>query len=204
MGRPRLQELVSWQLPGRHAPTVRTSAARWLPDAFPALLAGVVSAILSGGDGGSSSVPIGEASVARSRLPRDPAAPVVTLAAMGGDARWLPPRWADRPLLHVTRDAAYVERAARPRIDLDLARSRLTSLTAADAGGSSGVGFVAAVLDRVPGTVALPPVEITHPDDECTATIETPHGSFTANGPWVAVAWLGLVAGWPDPGLAGR
>jgi len=125
----------------------------------------------------------------------------VTLAVMGGDARWLPPRWADRPILHVGRDEAFVERAARPRIALDLRRARLVDLTPDDGSGSDHAGFVAAMLDRVPGSAAAPArrLRFTHPDDACTATIETPQGTFTAHGPWVAVAWLGTIAGWPDP-----
>ncbi len=205
MARPRIQELVTWRLPGRREPTAGTSAARWLPDALPALFSTMVSVLLSGGDGGGSAVPIGEASTARSRLPRDPTAPVVSMAVTGGDARWLPPRWADPPVLHVTRDAAYVQRAARPRISLDLSRLRLVELVNDDAGHGSEGGFVSAMLDRVPGTLpAAPGLHLRHPDDPCLATIETHDGTFTAHGPWVAVAWLGLVAGWPDPGTGGR
>jgi len=196
---------VTWRLPGRREPTVGTSVARWLPDALPSLFGTVLSVALSGGDGGSSAIPIGETSVARSRLPRDPAEPVISMAVMGGDARWLPPRWADRPVLHVTRDSAYVERAARPRITLDLSRLRLVALANDDTEPSSGGGFVSAMLDRVPGTLPTPTeLRLRHPDDPCLATIESPDGTFTAHGPWVAVAWLGLVAGWPDPGTGGR
>ncbi|GAA4832910.1 hypothetical protein GCM10023221_06370 [Luteimicrobium xylanilyticum] len=188
-------------MPGRHAPTLRTSAGRWLPDAFPSLLVTVLSAALSGGDGGGATAPIGEASVARSRLPRDPAKAVVSLVVRGGDARWMPPRWADRPVLHVTQDLAYVERAARPRIVLDLDRIRLVSLARDVEADHTEAGFVSAMLDHVPGTLPVTPdVRIRHPDDECAAVIETPQGTFTAVGPWVAVAWLGLVARWPDPG----
>jgi hypothetical protein len=191
-------------LPGRRPPTLSTSVGRWLPDAFPSLLVSVLSAALSGGDGGSAAAPVGEASVARSRLPRDPAKSVVALTIRGGDARWMPPRWADRPVLHVTQEAAYVERAARPRVVLDLDRIRLVSLARDEEADHAEAGFVGAVLDHVPGTLPVASgARIRHPDDECAAVVETPQGTFTAVGPWVAVAWLGLVARWPDPGLPG-
>ena len=149
--------------------------------------------------------PAGEASVARSRLPRDPTESVVALTVRGGDAHWMPPRWADRPVLHVTQDAASVERAARPRIVLDLDRIRLVSLARDDVADHTGAGFVGAMLDHVPGTLpGASDARIRHPDDVCSAVVETAQGTFTAVGPWVAVAWLGLVAGWADPGLPGQ
>ncbi|MGW8564821.1 hypothetical protein [Isoptericola sp. NPDC055881] len=86
----------------------------------------------------------------------------------------MPGQHADRPMLHLSATRAWVVPPGLPRrVDLDLTALRL-------------VGIVA-------------DGDLTGPADDCTAHVAGADGDFELHGPWIAIAWLGHLAGWPDP-----
>ncbi len=113
--------------------------------------------------------------IARRHLPSDPAEEIkgFLCMVMTGTAPWMPSVHADRPLVRMSGSAAWVVPPGIPRpVALDLAALRLVRLN----------------TDRV---VSM--------SDECTAAIGGKGIDVEIRGPWIAIAWLGHLAGWPDP-----
>jgi hypothetical protein len=116
------------------------------------------------------------ARLARMRLPQDPHEEINGFACKvdGGDAPWMPGKYADPSWLRMSAASAWISPPGLPRrVDLDLTVHHLVRL--------------------------LPDGDQTGPADPCTATIAGPESEFTIRGPWLAIAWLGHLAGWPDP-----
>ncbi|WP_166852922.1 hypothetical protein [Isoptericola sp. BMS4] len=114
--------------------------------------------------------------IGRRRLPRDPERSIrgFTCTVRSGTAPWMPGEHADRPVLHLSATKAWVVPPGVPRrVDLDPPGLRLVSLT-----------------------VGHEPTDLA---DECTATVAGRGIELEVCGPWIALAWLGRLAGWPDP-----
>ena len=94
-----------------------------------------------------------------------------------GDARWLPGRPGRRHALQATRGALLVvdRTGRRPPVPVPLPELRITSAAC-----------------RAPGRPAR------HPDAPWTLTL-TGAGTAEVDGAWLALAWIGRLAGWPEP-----
>jgi hypothetical protein len=115
------------------------------------------------------------AGLARKRLPRDPQEEIDGFACkvVGATAPWMPSKYADPAWLRMSATGAWISPPGLPRrINLDLTAYRLAQLL---------------------------PDGRTGPADPCIATIAGQESEFKISGPWLAVAWLGHLAGWPDP-----
>jgi len=114
------------------------------------------------------------------RVPRDPAQPVAELpcVVVGGTAPWAAAPGEDRPHLWATAPRFWVELPGEGgEVELDRATLALRSF---------------AVVPGQDGPVTL--------DTRCEATVAGPGLELVLQGSWLAVAWLGHLARWPDPG----
>ncbi|GAA1727399.1 hypothetical protein GCM10009809_23900 [Isoptericola hypogeus] len=171
-----MEDVIAWR-----RPSGRRRNARW--GAETALL-GAMVAVDFALSIATSGVPASDASGFSSRRPRVPADPSALLPdlqclVVAGTAPWMPATWADRPVLRVTRVRTWLAMpGVRADVDLDLATLVLVSLAVAP-GERSRLSL----------------------DTRCDATVSGPGAEFVVQGSWLAIAWLGHVAGWPDPGL---
>jgi hypothetical protein len=153
-------------------PPVPSSGVRRIGfDAIRGLVV-VVAGVLAFGSNGS--LDLGR--VSRRRLPDDPGAEILDLSCRvtDGTAPWMPGPYADRPVLRMSSTTAWIQPPGlRPRVELDLSRHRLTGMRH---------------LFSAPG-----------PEGVVSAEIVGPETQVTVRGPWIAIAWLGHLAGWPDP-----
>lgn len=151
-------------------------ALRLVPDLV--LLAFLALAALAGGGGGGAGEAWFEQPDSRRRVPGDPeeALSLDGFRVESGTAAWMPPAWADRPRLRASSTRAWIEPpglAAPVPLDLD-------SLE----------------------LVGLEPVHgrsVAHEDAQCRGRLVGPGTDVVVRGPWIAFAWLGRLAGWPDP-----
>jgi hypothetical protein len=117
------------------------------------------------------------------RLPAEPETDVVAVTVEGGTASWMPARWADRPVLVATVEAArVVPPGLRPVEPVDVSRWRVTEASP--------------VLTRhrlVPGA----PWRLRLVGDD----VEGRPVDIVVQGRWWELAWLGKLAAWPDPSV---
>lgn len=116
----------------------------------------------------------------RRRLPNDPKARVRVkyIFIESGTASWMPPTWADPPFIVMSSESAWIATSGRDKAaELDLMHLRLESLVVPEDELMSG------------------------PDTVCEGRLVGNGIELKANGSWIAFAWLGYLAGWPDPGL---
>ncbi|MGW8566120.1 hypothetical protein [Isoptericola sp. NPDC055881] len=176
MMRPRVQDTISWRRPRRRRLGARAGAG-----AAVGLVSAAVDLAVSvaGGTGGVSD--LSRLGTDAPRVPRDPAQPVADLPCIvvGGTAPWAPASWAGRPHLWATAGRFRVELPApRGEVVLDPAALSLRSLVVAP--GQHGATTL---------------------DTRCDATVVGPDLEIVVQGTWLAIAWLGHLAGWPDPGV---
>jgi hypothetical protein len=183
MTRPRVQDVISWRRPRRPRPSVRGGI-----QAATGLLSAAVDLAVSVGSGTASTADLSTLGTEPPRVPQDPEQPVAELpcVVVGGTAGRPPATGAERPHLWAARDRTWVEHPATaedaPHGDVELDRATLTLRSLALAPGEPG-----------PWTLDTP----------CTATITGPGTEIVVEGSWLAIAWLGHLAGWPDPGRPG-
>lgn len=174
MTTPRVQDAVSWRRPRRQRRGARESAG-----AATGLVRAAVDLALSIANGSAPAGDVSSLGDEPPRVPRDPAEPVAELpcVVVGGTAGWLP-AGTEGAHLWSARSRTWVELpGAAADVELDRSTLALRSLTAAP--GEDG-----------PWTL----------ETRCTAVIEGPGTELRLEGAWLAVAWLGHLAGWPDPG----
>jgi len=168
--RPRLGDLIEWRPP---APP--SGARRVGFNAIRGLVVVVAGAVALGSNGLTpSSLDLGR--VSRRRLPDDPGEEILEFSCRvtDGTAPWMPGSHADRPVLRMSSTSAWIQPPGlRSRVELDLSRHRLTGMRH---------------LFSVPG-----------PEGMVSAEIVGPETQVTVRGTWIAIAWLGHLAGWPDP-----
>jgi hypothetical protein len=113
----------------------------------------------------------------RRRLPKDPDQEITDLwcPVTSGNAPWMPGKYADPASLRMSSVAAWIVPPGLPRrIELDLTEYHLVHVNQEGA--------------------------LRHRGDVCVALIAGPGYEFAIRGSWLAIAWLGHLAGWPDPG----
>ncbi|WP_139820986.1 hypothetical protein [Krasilnikoviella flava] len=180
MTRPRVQDVISWRRPRRPRPSLRGGI-----QAATGLLSAAVDLAVSVGSGTASTSDLSTLGTEPPRVPQDPAQPVPELpcVVVGGTAGRPAATGAGRQHLWATRDRLWVEpsaSAAEPPVgEVELDRTTLALRSLALAPGEPG-----------PWTLETP----------CTATITGPGTEIVVEGSWLAIAWLGHLAGWPDPG----
>ena len=73
---------------------------------------------------------------------------------------------------------------------------------------SAGDQVTITAIVKDPGNVSLPKAPVTFSTDTGTltsaATVTDGAGPGTLTGAWLALAWIGHLAGWPEPPGAGR
>ena len=174
MTTPRVQDAISWRRPRRPRRGARESAG-----AATGLVRAAVDLALSIAHGNAPAGDVSSLGDEAPRVPRDPAAPVPELpcVVVGGTADWLP-AGAEGAELWAARSRTWVALPGEARdLELDRATLALRSL-------------VLAPGEEAPWTL----------DSPCRATLVGPGTDVVVEGSWLAVAWLGHLAGWPDPG----
>jgi len=179
MTSPRVQDVISWRRPRRQRRGVRESAG-----AATGLVRAAVDLALSIANGNAPAGDVSSLGDEPPRVPRDPAAPVPELpcVVVGGTAGWLRRADGERPTLWAARERTWVAlptAAGGASDDVELDRTTLTLRSLTLAPGEQG-----------PWTL----------DGRCTATVTGPGTELVLEGPWLAIAWLGHLAGWRDPG----
>ncbi|MFC7877625.1 hypothetical protein [Isoptericola sp. NPDC057391] len=174
MTTPRVQDAISWRRPKRKRRGVRESAG-----AATGLVRAAVDLALSIANGNAPAGDVSSLGDEPPRVPRDPAEPVAELPCVvaGGTVDWLP-AGPEPARLWAARSRTWVELPGDAD-DVELDRSALTLRSLALAPGHDG-----------PWTLDTP----------CTATLAAPRTELVVEGSWLAIAWLGHLAGWPDPG----
>lgn len=113
-------------------------------------------------------------------VPSDPNAYVgIGLVTLRGSAAWSPPGASDsRPRLTANQFDAWVtsRRDDRPDTQVPLQHLRVTAATTHS-------------RSRAPK----------HPDAPWTLTVADRNEQVQIDGAWLALAWIGLLAGWPEP-----
>ncbi|WP_309063303.1 hypothetical protein [Streptomyces sp.] len=169
---PRIRDVVTWRPPSKRSRGLRLARN---------VLGGLVWAFGAAIDlasnmvGGASQVDSPNA-LARKRLPCDPHEEIsgFECKVVDGNAAWVPSRHADPAWLRMSATAVWITPPGLPRrIELDVEAYRLVQLTPDD--------------------------QRLGPADRCVATITGQGVEFRISGPWLAVAWLGHLGGWPDP-----
>lgn len=169
----QVRDVVTWSAPrGRSA---ARGAARAVGLGAAALLDLGLS-VLSGGTGATSDWfdrPTARWAVSPDDLTR----PTIRLR-IAGEAPWLPRSWADPATLVASRAYVRLERSGHAELDVDPRTWTLVTLHP----------------ERHEGR------EVVAVDQRCTAEVLVHDGAARLTGQWIALAWLGLLAGWPDPG----
>jgi hypothetical protein len=173
----RVQDAISWRRPRRP----RRGARARVGAAAGIVGAAVDLALSAAGGTSATSLDDGLLGTQHPRVPRDPAQPVAELpcVVVGGVAPWEPDSWAGRPRLWATARRFRVELSGADG-DVDLDPSALTLRSLAVTPGERG------------------PVTL---DTRCDATVAGPGLEIVVQGTWLAIAWLGHLAGWRDPGV---
>ncbi|MEL7976071.1 hypothetical protein AAG589_09440 [Isoptericola sp. F-RaC21] len=175
MEKPRVQDVISWRRPRRPRRSLREGVR-----SATGLLSAAVDLAVSVGSGTASTADLSTLGTEPPRVPQDPAQPVAELpcVVVGGTAGWLPATGPERPHLWATRGRTWVALDAGGQdVELDRTSLALRSLTLAPG---------------EPGPWTL--------DARCAATVTGPGTELAVEGAWLAIAWLGHLAGWPDPG----
>ncbi|MFE5335655.1 hypothetical protein ACFQ8E_07060 [Isoptericola sp. NPDC056573] len=182
MTSPRVQDVISWRRPRRQRRGVRESAG-----AASGLVRAAVDLALSIANGNAPTGDVASLGDEPPRVPRDPAEPVAELpcAVVGGTADRLAEVDGERPTLWTSRRRTWAalpatSGAAPADVELDRTTLTLRSLTLAPA-------------EQGPWTL----------DALCSARVTGPGTELDLEGSWLALAWLGHLAGWPDPGAPG-
>ena len=170
----RVQDAISWRRPRRPRRGARESAG-----AATGLVRAAVDLALSIANGNAPAGDVSSLGDDPPRVPRDPAEPVAELPCVvaGGSAAWLP-AGTEGAHLWAARSRTWVELPGETAdVELDRATLTLRSLTLAPA-------------EQGPWTL----------EARCSATVTGPGQELVLEGSWLAIAWLGHLAGWPDPG----
>lgn len=171
---PRVQDAISWRRPRRQRRGMRESAG-----AATGLVRAAVDLALSIANGNAPAGDVSSLGDEPPRVPRDPAEPVAELpcVVVGGTADWLP-AGTEGVSLWAAPSRTWVELPGEAA-DVELDRTALTlrSLTLAPA-------------EQGPWTL----------EARCSATVTGPGQELVLEGSWLAIAWLGHLARWPDPG----
>ncbi|MFE6969705.1 hypothetical protein [Isoptericola sp. NPDC057653] len=172
----RVQDAISWRRPRRQRRGARASAG-----AATGLVRAAVDLAMSIASGDAPAGDLSGLAAEPPRVPRDPAQPVAELpcVVVGGSPSWAAATAADRPRLWATAPRFWVELPGTGG-DVEVDRATLALRSLAVAPGQEG------------------PVTL---DTRCDATLAAPGLEIVVQGSWLAVAWLGHLAGWRDPGL---
>lgn len=169
----RVQDAISWRRPRRQRRGVREGAG-----AATGVVRAAVHLALSIANGDAPAGGLTSLGAEPPRVPRDPERPATDLpcVVVGGSADWLPADPSEPVRLWATRSRVWV---ALPGGDVELDRGALSLGSLELAPGADG-----------PWTLETP----------CSATVSGPRLRLVVEGSWLAIAWLGHLVGWPDPG----
>ncbi|GAA1754814.1 hypothetical protein GCM10009710_37370 [Aeromicrobium alkaliterrae] len=171
-----MDEVVAWNV--QRMPRIRVLGLRlWHLLKWVAVIAVNIPLAI----GGDSAGDIPRRRPIRPRLPHDVREPLdVEPPLVGGDVTWLGNRWTNKHPITLYADKAEIAPLTKV-IDVPLEHLRLLRAVPSGRTGRD---------PRAPWSLDV-------------ADAREPRASITITGEWISLAWLGHLAGWPEPGSAG-